>query len=428
MNTEDIDIRSEDIEDILGKAPSHIVRKGITVMFVVIVVAITMCWFFNYPDKIGSEITVTTENVPANIVARTSGKIVRLFVKDRQYVKKGSPLALIENTADYGDVMQVVALSDSIKGFINSDVISPMAFPDNYLLGDLQTWYSAFRKSYEDYANFLQLDYHRKKIASLNRQLEKYSNMSGKLEEQGQTREQEYELAAAQFRRDSVLYAGSTIPLADLDRSKSALLQSRYAYVTSKTVIDNNQIETEQLAQSILELQQDCLEKRKEYALALKQAFGNLQNQLKLWQQNYLLASPVDGNVTFTTYWSINQNVASGDKVMTIVPEKPSVLVGKITLPVKGSGKVKQGQKVNIRLDNYPYMEFGMVKGIVRNISLVPANNNYAVEVEFPEGLHTTYGKTLAFAQEMQGSAEIITENKRLLTRLFNPLRALMSE
>jgi HlyD family secretion protein len=225
-----------------------------------------------------------------------------------------------------------------------------------------------------------------------------------------------------------MLYAGNTIPLADLDRSKSALLQSRYAYVTSKTVIDNNQIETEQLAQTILELQQDCLEKRKEYSLALKQSFGNLQNQLKLWQQNYLLASPVDGNVTFTTYWSINQNVSQGDKVMTIVPDKPSVLVGKITLPVKGSGKVKQGQKVNIRLDNYPYMEFGMVKGIVKSISLVAANNNYAVEVEFPEGLHTTYGKTLAFAQEMQGSAEIITENKRLLTRLFNPLRALLNE
>ena len=69
-----------------------------------------------------------------------------------------------------------------------------------------------------------------------------------------------------------------------------------------------------------------------------------------------------------------------------------------------------------------------MVKGIVKNISLVPADNNYAVEVEFPEGLKTNYGKTLAFGQQMQGSAEIITDNVRLLVRLFNPLKALLKE
>jgi HlyD family secretion protein len=48
------------------------------------------------------------------------------------------------------------------------------------------------------------------------------------------------------------------------------------------------------------------------------------------------------------------------------------------------------------------------------------------VEVEFPENLTTNYGKTLDFSQEMSGTAEIITEDVRLIERFFNPVRALV--
>jgi hypothetical protein len=69
-----------------------------------------------------------------------------------------------------------------------------------------------------------------------------------------------------------------------------------------------------------------------------------------------------------------------------------------------------------------------MVKGIVRSISLVPENNAYTVEVSLPHGLTTFYGEKLEFSQEMQGTAEIITEDTRLLTRIIRPLRYLVQK
>jgi HlyD family secretion protein len=101
-------------------------------------------------------------------------------------------------------------------------------------------------------------------------------------------------------------------------------------------------------------------------------------------------------------------------------------IIGKLNIPLSGSGKVKVGQKVNIRLTNYPYMEFGMLQGVIKSISLVPIDNTYIAEVEFPKGLTTNYGRQLELSQEMQGSAEIITADLRLIERIINPIKALL--
>jgi HlyD family secretion protein len=47
----------------------------------------------------------------------------------------------------------------------------------------------------------------------------------------------------------------------------------------------------------------------------------------------------------------------------------------------------------------------------------------YMLEVEFPNKLKTNYGKELTFSQEMTGSAEIITEDLRLLDKFINPIK-----
>ena len=144
-----------------------------------------------------------------------------------------------------------------------------------------------------------------------------------------------------------------------------------------------------------------------------------------------MLVSPIDGVVTLTKYWQKNQNVNAGEVLITVVPNEETKIVGKILLPPQGAGKVKEGQMVNVKFDNFPYMEFGMVRVQIKNISLVPVSveNNqkaYMLEVVFPDKLKTNYGKALTFSQEMTGSAEIITDDLRLLDKFLNPIRAVI--
>ena len=48
---------------------------------------------------------------------------------------------------------------------------------------------------------------------------------------------------------------------------------------------------------------------------------------------------------------------------------------------------------------------------------------NYLIDVELPQELITTYNKTIDFRQEMKGTADIVTEDLRLIERFFYQLR-----
>jgi HlyD family secretion protein len=160
--------------------------------------------------------------------------------------------------------------------------------------------------------------------------------------------------------------------------------------------------------------------------LTLSQSYENLIGRIAQWEQSYLLKAPISGIVTFTKFWSINQNVKAGDKVVTVVPEEEGKIIGKVTLPIRGSGKVKVGQRVNIKFANFPHMDYGIVTGIIKSKSLVSSDNFYSLEVDLPNKLRTSYGKDLDFSQEMQGTAEIITEDIRLLERIFKPIKSIL--
>ena len=106
------------------------------------------------------------------------------------------------------------------------------------------------------------------------------------------------------------------------------------------------------------------------------------------------------------------------------MPERSS---GRWNCPSQDQGRVKPGQDVNIKFANFPYMEYGIVKGKIRNISLVASDNAYSVLVGLPGGLKTTYGNEVSFAQDMQGKAEIITDDARLLERIVNPVKSVIN-
>lgn len=114
-----------------------------------------------------------------------------------------------------------------------------------------------------------------------------------------------------------------------------------------------------------------------------------------------------------------------GKSLFTIVPETQQVF-GQAKLAISRSGEVKAGQMVNIRLQNYPFEKYGMLTGIVETISLIPIDGNYLVKVNLPNGLKTTHSSELKVTGQLKGELEIITEDLRLLERIFYQFRKLL--
>ncbi len=425
----DIELYSEDVQEILGSPPKWILVWGMTVLLGVITLLFIGSWIFKYPDIIVSTITVTNENIPVNLVAKSSGKITCLFAADNQLVEKGKIVAVIENAAVTADVIK---LKESIAGYDSGNWLDKTSYSridfTSSSFGEIESSFSQFRSKLEDYIRFTSRDVSGKKISGLQNQIKYYQNLIVQLKRQVALQTEDLELAKTSYNRDSMLFIQKVLSPSDFEGSRMNLLQKKFTVESARTSLTNSQILHSQLEMQVLDLNLERSTKDAEYDVSLRQLLSNLKANIAKWEQEYVLISPVDGRLTFSRVWSLNQNVTTGDLVVTVVPSEKGNIIGILKLPVTGSGKVKKDMRVNIRFSNYPYMEFGMVIGKIEKISLAPDEKFYLAEVRFPDGLITNYGKQLTFLGEMTGSAEVITEDMRLIQRIFNPIKSLLKE
>ncbi len=424
-SSDNLHLRSEEVQEILGRPPRLIVRVGITVILLVVAGLFVGSYFIRYPDIVSATITVNTENLPADVMTKSSGRIDSLYVSEKQHVEAGDILAVLENTADVKDVMRVKAALDGTDSSWRTSSASTLR------LGDIQSTYTAFTKAKKDHDYFVSADYHNKKIAVINRQIAAQKSILQKSIAQLDVSREQLASAKRIFSMDSSLFAKGMISVAEYESAKNAYLQQMQSYESARLGIDNQQMGILQSEQSVFDLEQQRTETENGLQVALAGAAENLRTQIAAWEKNYLVTAPCSGVVTMTKYWQKNQNVSAGEVLLTVVPEGDVRIIGKILLPLQGAGKVKVGQTVNVKFDNYPYMEYGMVKVTIRDISLVPVEvkegeKAYLLEVEFPEKLATTYHKELRFSQEMTGTAEIITEDLRLLDKFTNPIKSVV--
>ncbi|PKP06514.1 MAG: hypothetical protein CVU10_02825 [Bacteroidetes bacterium HGW-Bacteroidetes-5] len=419
-NERKFEIRSDEVNDILSRPPSWMVRIGSIIMASVLSLILIGAAFFRYPDIIKAPIVITSENLPAQLVAKRSGRIQSIFPDNGEYIKRGEVIAILENPGSFQDYQKV---REICTNYLN--LSSPL--PEKLLLGELQGTYSQFVKSLKEYRTFISLDYHRKMINSVRQETEAKRGQLKIAQRKEAMAIDQYEIAQNLFDREKSLFDQKAISQQDFDRSRSSYLAAGQQLESAREELNRNRVEVIKGEQSILDLEMEREEGYNRLKRAVEADLDILMSQLGEWEQLNLFISPVDGVISFTSYWQENQNVHSGDIVFTVLPEKEKKISGKLFIPMAGAGKVRPGQKVNVKLDSYPYMEFGMVQVEVKNISLLPANIGnervYIVGVEFPEGLRTNYSLDLNFSEEMHGVGEIITDNASVLKRILYPVR-----
>jgi HlyD family secretion protein len=371
------------------------------------------------------DVIITTENPPVWLVAKSTGKIKELLCTDKQVVNQGDLLAVIDNSALTSDVqsmnhlLSMVLISDSVF-FIPKELII-----QSFELGEMQSNFSAFTKAALNYDNFLTLNLINQEKTSLQKQILDRIVYSSNLQKQLDMKKKELMFSKSAYERDKLLFERKVISESAMETSELTYLNKQQELQQLQTSISLENVSFFQLKESINKLSIQSLQERKQLFSELKSAHRELIATMGKWQQTYLLIALQKGIVTFNTFWKQNQFINPGDKVFAIISHNPGQLIGKIKVPTSGSGKVKVGQLVNIKVAKYPYLEFGVLQGKTKNISLVANNDFYTVEVDFPKGMRSTINKELEFTGELNGTAEIITENNSLIERIFTPLKYL---
>lgn len=418
-----VELRSEEVQEILSKPPTWITRWGITVVFIMLLMIIGASCIVEYPDVVTSNITITTSVPVEKIEAKNSGRIVNLLVKDQQKVTAGQVLAVIENTADFKDFLMLKSITDTLQ-LDYKNFYFPIEKTEHLSLGELEQDYAIFEKSYTDFILNKKLQPYAIEASSGKQRLSELDSRVKVLQMQKELEEKELSVRKQDLDRIKTLYTKGVVSKVELENKELSYLQAQRSYENVKINMSQIQESKSHARRGIQEAQvgkiQDETKNLKDVILAFKQ----LKRAIKQWEQNYLLMASIDGKVSFQKFWGANQFVNEGDDVLTILPSNSS-LVGKITTAAAKTGKIRSHQDVLIKLDNYPYQEFGMIKGEVISMSLSPDNKgNYYIEVELPEDLETTHGKALSFHREMGGQAGIVTEDLKVIERVFYQFRS----
>lgn len=388
---------SEEARDILGKIPSWTVRWGITVIFVIFAGILAGCYFIRYPDTVLAPVVVTAVNRPQALVARFDGVIDSVCVQQGQRVEKGAVIALLRNTANRRDIQTLERhLAETANMPCNESVTLPW-LDDPYDLGEIQLLFEEFRQACRDYKRALAAEPSHCRQRLWRQQIARAKAGLAKLRQ-----------------------------LPALPREQGTADDFQAAQLHLEMQILRNE-------QRIVDLAIRQENSRSEHERSIARNRKELLEGLHLWKRRYMPQAPISGRIAFLSH---GRHVRIGDSLARIVPEGDERITGRIQIPAAKFGKVKPGQRVNVRLDGYPYTEYGVLKGTILYVCPVPEHVRtegvptavYLADAIFPEGTTTSYKRELPSIEQMGGTAEIITDQKRLISRFIQPVTSLFDK
>ena len=422
----DIELRSEEVQEILTKVPNWMIRWGNTLLLVLIIMLLAISWFIKYPDEIGAQVMITTTNPPQKLFANSNGKFDAFLVNDNDTVARGTHLAVLENSALYEDVLLLKSIIDTLK--VNKTNFEfPLKDLPPLILGDINASFSQFENNYSDYDLNIRLNpFKNQNDANQLSVIEARGRLTNLLE-QKRLSEGAYAIKKSDFERDELLLKKGVISQKDFNLKKFELLQIEQSLKSLEGSISQVR---EVISNSNRTLKGTNIEKQQQESRLIKntiQSYYQLKKEINDWEKRFILKSDIDGQVIFLSIWDKNQTVKTGEHIFTVIPIKERAYIGKIEAPAANSGKIKVAQQVLIQLANYPSDEYGELNGTISYMSPVPnQDGNYLIDVKIDSTLTTSYNKVIPFRQEMIGTANIITEDLRLMERFFYQLKNIL--
>ncbi len=411
----------DEIEEIISKKPPFLVRWGTVFFFFLLLFIGLICWFIQYPDIVTAKAKLTSLNAPKTVICRTDGKLVKLTIKDNDFIQAGTIIGFIESTSDHD---QVVALSANINTLAvqfsknNAMTLSKFYIHPYQNLGELQQAYQTFSHAFIDFRNYLHGGFYEKKKIILGNDLSDIKRLNNHLAEQKVSQQQDVALAEKTFEMNEILKKEKVISELEYRNEKSKLLMKQLAIPQINEAIVGNETQQNEKRKEIMELENTIAQQ----ASVFQQALNTFKSEIDEWKKKYLLVAPVNGKISFVGFLQENQQLKAGQTVC-FINSGNSEYFAETFIPQENFGKVKKGEKVLLKFPSYPSQEFGSVTGELDFISAIPTDSGYIAKIILPSGLKTNYNKEIQYREGLTANADIITRNMRLIERLYYNLR-----
>jgi multidrug resistance efflux pump len=420
---ENLDLREEIFGEVHNMKPSWWTVRGIFFVFTLLVILFILSYFIKYPDIIIANARFVSDVPSVTIPSKLTSKIASLKKHDGEAVRKNDYIIVFADNSDYNDVLR---LTEKIKNLdLNSDLTHffEEGLKNEYKLGDLiqSSWNALNSQLLENYQIVSQKKYDleiqrlENELLYERRILLKYRRLLALDENLSKIWEQQRNV-------DSLLATGNVISKVDYNESLIRQLQTKKNSTQEELTFQKSNLEIARIMNSIEALKQRKQERLTELKVNIKKAFLDLKLAIDTWEENYVIKSPTDGKLHYLIPFKENQYVKMNEDLVAITPATMNFRA-ELKIPFSGAGKLRTGQKVNIKLNDYPYNEFGVVTGKIVQLSEV-ANQDHYIGIVIPDKLknRTSYNKTIRIHENALGIAEIITQDRSWLGRLFEKI------
>ena len=411
---------SPELKDIIEQPQSKMGRFVFYFLFAFMALLLLLGFLIESPDIVIAETKVSSSSPPVTLKPKAAGRIHLIIDSIPAKVYPGQYLAIIDNAADYSDIL---ALKNTVQDGWPFRADEASLRDDGMQMGELSLHYYSLKNASIRYKRLIskeneydrKMDFYAQKRANETKEL-------SIIQSSHRNSLQQWEIKMKQHREDSILFIKRAI-------TESQFQESCLNYLNSQKYLI---AEEKDIAAKVKAIDEDCMQiamLHAEHAEALVNArvevetkYKELLSQIRIWEDRYVLQSPSECTIEWANIISEGDYIEIGEPVFHCVfPNNHYYAVALLAGPM--SGKVKVGQSVNIKLESYPYTEYGMLRGRVGRISMNSMQERgYLLYISLPGGLISTSGHVLSFAETIYGQAEIITERRKLITRVYHQI------
>lgn len=409
----DEDIHSEDLQEIISKPPSWLLKRGITFIVLTIFMLFGLTFFIRYPEVVPVSMKFNTSSAPKVLTSKVTGNLVKILVKDGTSVDKNTDIAYLESVADHH---QVLHLLDKMKQVRSSTIeladLTDIVTPTELELGEVQNSYQNFYLAYLNYVAINKEGIYQKRKNFIQSEVRYINEQNQRIQQSFDLQKRELALAEEEYAKYQILAEKKVISQLELQQKEALLLAKRQSIPQTENTIIGNQSSRLSKDKEISEINNQMFEEEKKFYQSLNTFISDAEN----WKKQYVISSPAKGTLIYGDFLQENQLIKMGEELFYVNANKEDYY-GEILIPQSKSSKVKVGQEVLIKVQSYPYQEYGYLRGRIDYISDIPIRDS----VFFSKVILNRNEKdsVIKLKPGILADADIITENQSIIKRIW---------
>ncbi len=417
--------RHGEIDDLIGTPPGRLLRSGITMLFLAFSLLVSMAFVLRYPDKIYAPAVITSEEPPIDVLIPLSARLDTLLTVNGALVDEDQILAYMESTAKRWDLRELEEFSTRLLQADDQSCLSMFTLPERrWNLGDLQPAGEQLLQLVREHCLITSKINPSIQIASIDHELDNLEALARHMRSEQRLLNAELLLITRDVKRYGTLLQAGVISEREyeLKLSDSLSLAKQYHTVAGSQI--RNDIRISQLRALRVEKSEQYQDILITKWLEILDQASEIRALITSWDFGHAIRASVAGKVILPLGTEERQLRSEGDYFCSIVPVRKSNLIARARLPSYNRGKLIRGNKVLLRLDAYPYKEYGSVTTALSYLSPLPRRDEqlgttYEARIDLPGELVTDNGFEVPYHPNMVAELVCITEDRSLAKRVL---------